>query len=1276
MFFLPQIKIFNDLSTTLNPMVILALMTKRLFNKNSPIRKQPFLLYNRLVSMDLAKPLFFLVLFLTILSVDTCAQEQYIISTEGMISTCSGAFLDSGSQSSGYQPGENYTITFCPLNEGDVVYIEFLSVDINCPSDNNCDQLMVYDGDNTGAPQMGAVTGPVTYTASPLNTTGCLTFQFTSNGSGEGAGWSATITCDTPCDRPEAYAVTSPGGDMPIKVCIGEEITFDGTSSTVADGQVISEWLWDFRDGTTDTSGPLVSHSYSEPGEYIVQLYLVDDNECASTNRTDIQIWVSTEPNWMMDFPLGLSTCLGDTLCLNLDIDTIGVTWDAQPTTDLGGGIAVPDIVGECFESTVEFNSFAPGQTLNNIDDLLNIYVNFEHSFMGDLLIQIICPDGTTVNLHEQGGGGCDLGEAIQATDGVPGVGWDYWWAPDAPNGIWADEGSGNSVLPSGVYSSVGNLEDLVGCPLNGVWSLSICDLWGADDGTVFEWAVNFNPDIYPELTQFTPSYGLDSDSSFWSGPFIVSQDLGLDSICIVPDQIGTIDYTATVTNDFGCSWDSTVTVSIYQAQEAYAGEDLIFCGTDDQLQGGLNNVSGGSCNEDGGDYTYCYGNNENTSFTYCPDELDGTTMMTIEFFAGQVENFFDHIIIHDGSSVSSPILADLSGASMAGQIFTATQNGCLTIQITSDGSVSCGSGSYDPLQYSVTCGVASDYVFNWSPPENVSDPTIPNPNVLQLSLDNQFILEAYPEGHLACATQDTVNVLPAFAFTVDFTAPTCLGNNGSIGIDIDPVNSTPPWYLDLTQAGDTLASITSINGGLEVFENLVPGQYTVTIGNGQCAYSYPIEMPEVEPSTIQTVADSTICIGGTAYLAAWSDQDPENNWQYIWDHNLGTGAIVSDNPLEPTTYTVYAIDSDNCETEPVVTNVSIYSPLTLEISSDTMICKNGTVSAEVLTTSGGYGVYSYDWEYDGMNVASGSSINYLPNAPGSLCAIVSDQCETPTNTACLEVDIEQLPVLLGSDKTSGCAPLEVEFKILTDTSLFNHSYWELGDGFIAADKDILTHEYPNPGSYSIDLSLTSERECVYNGEFPNYIQVHENPVANFYATPQPTKIPNTEITFHDNSIGDISSYYWVIDTENQNAITYEESPVFEFPYDIGGEYDVSLTVTNSDGCQNEYIKTIYIDEILNIYVPTAFSPNGDGINDYFYVTGTDIDPKRYHFELFNRWGAKIYETHDINDIWVGERQNGQYYYVQNETYVWRIVAYSASTNERVELTGNLTVVR
>ena len=103
--------------------------------------------------------------------------------------------------------------------------------------------------------------------------------------------------------------------------------------------------------------------------------------------------------------------------------------------------------------------------------------MNFEHSYMGDLTVSFICPNGQSVQVHNQGGAGTFLGIPVDndADPNTPGVGFDYFWSPDATNGTWVDNAGG--TLPAGTYESFQPFSNLDGCPLNGVWQIEICDL-------------------------------------------------------------------------------------------------------------------------------------------------------------------------------------------------------------------------------------------------------------------------------------------------------------------------------------------------------------------------------------------------------------------------------------------------------------------------------------------------------------------------------------------------------------------------------------------------------------------------------------------------------------------------------------------------------------------------------------------------------------------------------------------------------------------------------
>ena len=255
--------------------------------------------------------------------------------SDGTFFSCAGLFIDSGGQGGpGYSNNESYTFTICPDNPGDVVTLDFATFELDqSGNENTWDNLAIYDGDSTSETFLGVYTGNqldnTFVSGTTQNISGCLTFVFTSNGTGTG-NIVAGILCDTPCDRPVADATY----DAPLnhRICVDEVINFDGTGSTAAPGFNLDNILWDFADGTTDDSGLLVSHSWSEPGEYIVELFLEDDNGCASTNRVSLQVLVATYPSWD-PFPGDQTLCLGELIELVAEPELYEVTWAGPDVT-------------------------------------------------------------------------------------------------------------------------------------------------------------------------------------------------------------------------------------------------------------------------------------------------------------------------------------------------------------------------------------------------------------------------------------------------------------------------------------------------------------------------------------------------------------------------------------------------------------------------------------------------------------------------------------------------------------------------------------------------------------------------------------------------------------------------------------------------------------------------------------------------------------------------------------------------------------------------------
>lgn len=817
----------------------------------------------------------------------------------GTFQSCDGAFLDTGGGGANYQDSEQFTTTICPSTPGDVVTVDFqiFSLDQIGPNANAWDFMEIYDGDNVTAPYLGIYYGTdlqgLYVTGTPLNTTGCLTFVFRSNGDGQTGNIAATITCATPCTRP--VAVASDNAPVSNKICIGDEITFNGSASYAAAGFSIVEYLWNFADGTT-ALGPIVSKTFDVPGEYVVELFLTDDNGCASTNRVSLQILVGTIPDFN-PFPSDTTLCLGESLTLTALPTQYEVTWagpDISYTND--NQLVLEDVVGESYPSEVEVTGFSPGQTITAMSDLQSIGMEIEHSWLYDLLITITCPSGQSVILHQQmllpdgttvGANGADFGIA----NGDP---YFYEWAADATLGVMAAEAQNvpGAALPEGVYSSLNSLEALVGCDLNGTWTLEITDLWGGDDGTLSQFTLAFNPAILPDVTVFTPQIGGGADSSFWTipqGAFTLDyMDPDLDIASFTPTAVGQLEFIYTVFDDFTCENVDTVTVTIEQALLVSAGPDQLFACETVTLEGGFIGQPAASCSDASGDFTYCYSDGDNFEWTFCPDNPgDDVTMMTFAFVNGQMENGFEDLFIYDGPDSSSPLIELWSSGDASGMSWTATNpSGCITIAFTADGSVSCGGGSYNPWQYTVSCnGGGPQYVWEWSPINNLTSPLTPITDVTNITNTTTYTLTGYPVGHPLCVSSDDVVVLVDPLSSPGTDNDTLICPNSTLNL-IDVLLGSPVDFGTWTDATGTVLA----NGFFDASVQTV-GDYTYTVSAGDCDLTAVVSIDYTTPLEIEAQDAAILCSYDDIDIALVSMAGGSAPFEFQWSYN---GIVVS----------------------------------------------------------------------------------------------------------------------------------------------------------------------------------------------------------------------------------------------------------------------------------------------------------------------------------------------------------------------------------------------
>ena len=218
-------------------------------------------------------------------------ESQELVMQNGTFNACEPQiFTDTGGASGPYQSNEDFVMTICPENSGDILVFSFGRFSTQA----NQDVLKIYNGEDINAPLIGEYsgsTGPGTVTSS--NPTGCLTFTFTSNGSGNTLGWEAFIFCTTPCQGISPTITNTdpaPNGAGDITIIPGITVEFNG-DATFSDSGNGATYSWDFGNGNS-AEGQSVQHQFVNPGFYVVTLPVKDANPLGCEESTTLNVIV------------------------------------------------------------------------------------------------------------------------------------------------------------------------------------------------------------------------------------------------------------------------------------------------------------------------------------------------------------------------------------------------------------------------------------------------------------------------------------------------------------------------------------------------------------------------------------------------------------------------------------------------------------------------------------------------------------------------------------------------------------------------------------------------------------------------------------------------------------------------------------------------------------------------------------------------------------------------------------------------------------------------
>lgn len=451
-----------------------------------------------------------------------------------------------------------------------------------------------------------------------------------------------------------------------------------------------------------------------------------------------------------------------------------------------------------------------------------------------------------------------------------------------------------------------------------------------------------------------------------------------------------------------------------------------------------------------------------------------------------------------------------------------------------------------------------------------------------------------------------------------------------------------------------------------------VPGIYTYTVPpNGQCTGDFStVELVVVQPPNAGIDNNVSACenepnifldnlLGGA--------QDVNGSWT-----NPGGGA--SNGIVDPTlldagdyTYTVQAIAP--CPDDLAIISVSIDTLPSPGEDSEVAICANleGLDLFPLLGVADTIGTWTAP---DGS--AFNGIFNPATNATGDYTYTVIGEgaCAGEAFSAIVTATSQNVPSpVFTQDTTQGCVDLTIAFTLL-DPSI-TLSQWTFGDG--ATSDGILEagHTYEDIGYFPVSVIVLDENGCTDTLAVDSAVLVHDLPNPFFITQPNPASTLEPDVTF-TTAVSDYPSYVWSASGDSVGSgIPFG----LHFPFFEARTTEICLVVTDTNGCVNEHCEDVVIDQDLAVYVPNAFSPNGNGINEFFYPVILGAETKDFEFTIFDRWGELVYRTEDMTEPWNGGMNNADSP-LEPGVFTWRVRLRESAKAEREDIYGHVTLLK
>ena len=522
----------------------------------------------------------------------------------------------------------------------------------------------------------------------------------------------------------------------------------------------------------------------------------------------------------------------------------------------------------------------------------------------------------------------------------------------------------------------------------------------------------------------------------------------------------------------------------------------------------------------------------------------------------------------------------------------------------------------------SATIGASGATNYTWTPAATLSSSVTANVTANPIATTLYTVTGTDANGCVNTSTSTViVYQLPALTVTSNTL---CFGLSGTLNAS---GANTYTWFPSNT--------LNNSNSATVIANPTISTTYSLTGASPEGCLNTQTTSVLVNPLPNLTTTSATICVNDFANINVTGANT--YSWNPSTALNSTTLSNITANPTSNITYTVVGIDVNGCISSSVAT-VSVNPLPIVSITSPSVICAGQTAT---LVSNG---AVTYTWS-NGTNT---SSQNLNPTVTTTYSVIGTDV------NGCKNSSLQVLNVLIQPTLSIIGTPTVCLGNAITLTANGATNYlWSTSE-----TANVITVNPASNLTYTVSAGIVP---CNSSTVFA--VVVYTPAVINSYAQPSSIIYGSSSTIFANGVAGNV--YNWATSSDisctgcSDNVVNPETTTTY------------TVTITDNNGCK--ITNTVLVDVELicgDVFVPSGFSPNGDGFNDTWCVYGNCV--KTFNLQVFNRWGEKIFESEEKSNCW-----DGTYAGVKQNDAVF-IYQFSATlvNGQKVVKKGNVTLVK